>query len=158
MLLRGPRSFLGIGHNPEAKVALAIIDLIDHFDDPAERAGHEARARREGEWPECHKTGSRTLRPTLSKGASSPSATISMALSVLVGEMLYNFSPGRTVSPTPVVRHLHHGAVDRSKNATGDSSLASVGLPEGHIGQLIGGSGCVAECGVAGRFGFDQSL
>ena len=42
------------------------------------------------------------MRPTFNNGASMPSATISMALSALAGEILTSLSPGRTVSPTPV--------------------------------------------------------
>src|SRR5215813_3514897 len=47
MFLRGPGFIVGIGDDPEAEIAFAVIDLVDHFDHAPIGAGHEFRPRGE---------------------------------------------------------------------------------------------------------------
>ena len=157
MFLGGPGPIAGIRDHPKTKASLAVVDLIDDFDQSAIGAGHDFRPGRE-------RNGGNPVEQDANFAAHVEERrvdSVSHHLNGFVGarrRKLHEFIPGTDGFSGPGVSHFHHGAIDRGEDAASEPALFRIGHPQGDIGQLIGGFGRVADGGLTGRFGIKQSL
>src|SRR4030065_2913817 len=111
MFLWGPGSLVGIRDYPEAKVSLAVVDLVDDLDHSAKGTGHDFRPGRE-------RNGRNSVEPDSNFAADVEEWGIDSVCHHFNGFVgtcrrnLQEFVAGADGFTGPGFSHFHHGTID----------------------------------------------